>query len=123
MVVLLLKLEVFCIPTMPAFKAVGFCTRGGDIDRLELGPGPLGMRPEPLIDSYRCTMSDMDVRRVRLGAGSSRGVRPGEDSTLALLSLFELFTGNINMDRGRPVPVGDWAEEGLETAAAEKSFR
>lgn len=96
----------------------------GDIDRLEFEPGPLGTGLEPLIDSYRCTMSDMDVRRVRLGAGSSGGVRFGEDSTLALLSLLELFTGNMNMDRGRPwPPVGDWAEEGLETAAAEESFR
>jgi len=46
---------------MPTFKAVGFCaTRGGDVGR----PGSdlvLGTSPEPLIDSYRCTMSDMDV--------------------------------------------------------------
>jgi len=68
-------------------KQLGFCaTRGGDVGRPGLGTGPLGTSPEPLIDSYRLSMSDMDRSAVRLGAGSSWRREDLVKTAVALLS-------------------------------------
>jgi hypothetical protein len=66
------------------------------------GPETLGLPP---IASYRCTMSDIDVLRVLLEAGSSGEDSP-EEGSAALLSLLEFATGKTYIDEGRVRPDG-----------------
>lgn len=79
---------VFCVAT---FNTVGFCASIG----ATTAPVPLDLPP---MASYRCTMSEIDVRRDLLGATSSGGASAGDDGGTVVLSLFEFPMGKMSID-------------------------